>query len=273
MQDVFPTEAEKRRPEVRKRSRTPLIVGAFVLCGSVIQFLLKALWKLSRKNVPLSLGIFMFAALFALVAYNASFRQRSMARPILFSTRGENRTESGYSLSGQRPKIPFVDKTISVQVLERQGGENAPVAERDEIAALIAASAPQKILRGIVAVPEAKPRAGSARKELAASARMAAGLPRVQRAQAAPHYQVESDVEDKERYESGQKKWSLPSKDQVLRVQKALARAGQPSLAATGVWDIKTRAAVRRFQQVHGLPRTSRIDKKTMQKLRDLGLW
>lgn len=298
MQDA----SKNRHGSVKKSARAPWIIRLLAALWAPWRLLAQFLWRFARKNVPLSLGIAMFLTLLALVSYNASFRQKSAARPVLFATRAAPLQPRG----GLKPlpRLPFVERTFSTKALERQnraisaeiaanGGQEPADSGKsgDAIAALIdgsikpaalsaAAGASLRQAAGQNApareraaaafadgaaaiVPEAKPHSGFEH----AAAFAAPGHGAAKRAPAA------SGLREGRQAESRQKKWAMPSRDQVLRAQKALARAGQPALPATGVWDMATRAAVRRFQKAQSLPQSGQLDRDVIRKLRDLGLW
>jgi Putative peptidoglycan binding domain len=58
-----------------------------------------------------------------------------------------------------------------------------------------------------------------------------------------------------------------PTADRISEIQDALARNGCYDGEQTGKWDASTVAAMRKFQQDHGLDGTGKIDALTLQKL------
>lgn len=144
----------------KKRPKRPLIIRFFAGIGLLAQFLAKYLWYISRKNVPLALGLALFAGLFAAVAYNAAFHQSLIARPVLFSTRALPNADKA-------PPRPYIAKAISTEALEnsRRSSAARPRKERqktdDAIAAFIAAENKGAALKPLPA-SRAKPRAAAA---------------------------------------------------------------------------------------------------------------
>jgi peptidoglycan DL-endopeptidase CwlO len=57
------------------------------------------------------------------------------------------------------------------------------------------------------------------------------------------------------------------SRERVEKIQAALNNNGE-SLAVDGVWGSKTRAAVKDFQQKHGLKPTGHVDSATLDQLK-----
>lgn len=110
----------------RKRAKAPWIVRLFLALGALIRFLAKCLWRFACKNVPLALGMALFAILFAAIAYNAFFRQNMVARPVLFSTRAALPAAQSHNSAQKRP---FVEKAISTEALHSgRSGAPAPLA-------------------------------------------------------------------------------------------------------------------------------------------------
>jgi len=66
------------------------------------------------------------------------------------------------------------------------------------------------------------------------------------------------------RWEKGQK---VPGADRITEIQQALAKDGSFSGAPNGKWDDTTTAAMRKFQDAHGLNPSGKLDAKTLQKL------
>jgi len=114
----------KQNSHFGKKAKMPWILRLFLGIGALIQLLSKYIWRLSRKNVPLALGLALFAIIFAIVTYNAFFRQSSISRPILFSTREDKFVASGPEGEQNRP---FVAKAISTEALTN-GDKTAPAA-------------------------------------------------------------------------------------------------------------------------------------------------
>jgi peptidoglycan hydrolase-like protein with peptidoglycan-binding domain len=66
------------------------------------------------------------------------------------------------------------------------------------------------------------------------------------------------------RRERGQK---VPAPERISEIQTALARDGSFSGKPTGKWDASTVDAMKKFQEVHGLNPSGKLDAKTLQKL------
>jgi len=66
------------------------------------------------------------------------------------------------------------------------------------------------------------------------------------------------------RWEKGQK---VPGADRITEIQQALAKDGSFSGTPNGKWDDTTTAAMRKFQDAHGLNPSGKLDAKTLQKL------
>jgi peptidoglycan hydrolase-like protein with peptidoglycan-binding domain len=66
------------------------------------------------------------------------------------------------------------------------------------------------------------------------------------------------------RRERGQK---VPGPERISEIQTALAKDGSFSGKPSGKWDASTVDAMKRFQEVHGLNPSGRLDAKTLQKL------
>lgn len=66
------------------------------------------------------------------------------------------------------------------------------------------------------------------------------------------------------RWEKGQK---VPGPDRITEIQQALAKDGSFSGTPNGKWDDTTAAAMRKFQDAHGLNPSGKLDAKTLQKL------
>ncbi|KAA6206437.1 MAG: hypothetical protein DU429_03680 [Candidatus Tokpelaia sp.] len=116
---------DKQNSHFGKKAKMPWILRLFLGIGALIQLLTKYIWRLSRKNVPLALGLALFAIIFAIVTYNAFFRQSSISRPILFSTRADKFAVPG---PGGEQNRPFVAKAISTEALTNDKGDKAAPA-------------------------------------------------------------------------------------------------------------------------------------------------
>jgi peptidoglycan hydrolase-like protein with peptidoglycan-binding domain len=66
------------------------------------------------------------------------------------------------------------------------------------------------------------------------------------------------------RRERGQK---APTPDRISEIQQALAKDGSFAGAPNGKWDGATVDAMKKFQEVHGLNPTGKLDAKTLQQL------
>jgi peptidoglycan hydrolase-like protein with peptidoglycan-binding domain len=66
------------------------------------------------------------------------------------------------------------------------------------------------------------------------------------------------------RWEKGQK---VPGPDRITEIQQALAKDGSFPGTPNGKWDDTTVAAMRKFQDAHGLNPSGKLDAKTLQKL------
>jgi peptidoglycan hydrolase-like protein with peptidoglycan-binding domain len=66
------------------------------------------------------------------------------------------------------------------------------------------------------------------------------------------------------RRERGQK---VPAPERISEIQTALAKDGSFSGKPSGKWDASTVDAMKRFQAVHGLNASGKLDAKTLQKL------
>src|SRR3989440_12076682 len=66
------------------------------------------------------------------------------------------------------------------------------------------------------------------------------------------------------RRERGQK---APTPDRISEIQQALAKDGSFAGKPNGKWDAATIEATRKFQEVHGLNPTGKLDAKTLQQL------
>lgn len=58
-----------------------------------------------------------------------------------------------------------------------------------------------------------------------------------------------------------------PSADRISEIQTALAKDGSFTGTPNGKWDASTAAAMKRFQDAHGLNPTGKLDALTLQKL------
>ena len=66
------------------------------------------------------------------------------------------------------------------------------------------------------------------------------------------------------RWERGQK---VPTSDRITEIQRALAKDGSFTGTPSGKWDDSTVDAMKRFQDVHGLNPSGKLDAKTLQQL------
>src|SRR6266478_2929288 len=66
------------------------------------------------------------------------------------------------------------------------------------------------------------------------------------------------------RWEKGQK---VPAPSRITEIQQALAKDGSFTGTPNGKWDDSTVEAMRKFQDVHGLNPSGKLDAKTLQKL------
>jgi peptidoglycan hydrolase-like protein with peptidoglycan-binding domain len=66
------------------------------------------------------------------------------------------------------------------------------------------------------------------------------------------------------RWERGQK---VPTPDRITEIQRALAKDGSFTGTPSGRWDDSTVDAMKRFQDVHGLNPSGKLDAKTLQQL------
>jgi peptidoglycan hydrolase-like protein with peptidoglycan-binding domain len=58
-----------------------------------------------------------------------------------------------------------------------------------------------------------------------------------------------------------------PTPDRISEIQQALAKDGSFAGKPNGKWDASTIEATRKFQEVHGLNPTGKLDAKTLQQL------
>jgi len=58
-----------------------------------------------------------------------------------------------------------------------------------------------------------------------------------------------------------------PTLDRVTEIQQALAKDGSYSGTPSGKWDDSTVAAMKKFQDAHGLNPSGKLDAKTLQQL------
>jgi len=245
-----------------KAAKKPWILRLLLALGAVFAFLGRLILRLSRKNPLLALGFGLFMLLFIITAYNGFFRQKQVARPVLFSTRAVER-EGGAQ--------PYVARAISTEALSRQesggagtnaAGTNAAgqsaaakTSGEDEIGALILAD---NAAHAETARRQAEERAAAREpKRAAPAAKIAVPQPRPPAAGGAA---------------AGMDKL-LPTYERVLRLQKALRKAGDSGIAENGKWTPQTRAALRRFKKQHGLADNDEINAAVIRKMQQLHLW
>jgi peptidoglycan hydrolase-like protein with peptidoglycan-binding domain len=58
-----------------------------------------------------------------------------------------------------------------------------------------------------------------------------------------------------------------PTPDRITEIQQALGKDGSYSSTPNGKWDDSTVAAMKKFQEAHGLNPSGRLDAKTIQQL------
>jgi len=260
---AVPEEYGAARPP-REPGRKPWILRLALALAAAITALGLGLLSLSRKNMLLALGVGLFLILFIMAAYNAFFKQKPVARPVLFSTRAVEINESA-------PR-PFVSRAISTEALSRaQAAHTAPQPPanildttprpRDDVGELIRAQervfTPGGPSRAEERHEAARP--DERRADEAAVAGMAAAPLPGKIVLPSPRPALPGK--------------RLPARERVLHMQKALRKAGDKGLAASGNWDAKTRAALRRFKKRHGLADNDTLDAATIAKMQKLHLW
>lgn len=258
----------------QRRAKRPWVLRALVGLGFLSAVLARFAGRLGRRNVPLALGVGLFALLFIAAAYNAFFRQTPVARPVLFSTRAEAPLyeQNGPLAAARRaaPARPYVEQAISTEALRREQAPALPSAPSEpDIAALSADTGEDTVGAFIIAQEK------SFDKKIAPAPAPAKAADLVRSAPSVP-------LPSKPR---GAEKIAVPrarpapaaaapqSRADILRLQKALQKSGAQSLRATGAWDKQTRAALRLFQRYYGLAPTEQADKATIAKMRQLHFW
>src|SRR5712664_3137475 len=83
-------------------------------------------------------------------------------------------------------------------------------------------------------------------------------------ASAAGKSRVKKSSKHSKRRERGQK---APAPERISEIQQALAKDGSFTGTPNGKWDDSTVEAMRKFQDVHGLNPSGKLDAKTLQKL------
>jgi len=124
-----------------KKAGLPWFVRVLLALGAVFGLLLRYMWRLARKNLPLAVGLALFAGVFTATAYNALWRQSRVSRPILFSTRVD---KTALQRPGGGQGRPFVAKAIGTGARANSAKTAAAVPgrqqpPRDAIADVIAA--------------------------------------------------------------------------------------------------------------------------------------
>jgi peptidoglycan hydrolase-like protein with peptidoglycan-binding domain len=66
---------------------------------------------------------------------------------------------------------------------------------------------------------------------------------------------------------SSRKGQKTPTPERISEIQQALGKDGSFSGSPNGKWDASTVEAMKRFQEVHGLNPTGKLDAKTLQQL------
>jgi len=66
---------------------------------------------------------------------------------------------------------------------------------------------------------------------------------------------------------SRKKGQQAPTTDRITEIQQALAKDGSYSGEPSGKWDDSTVAAMKKFQDAHGLNSSGKLDAKTLQQL------
>jgi len=125
-----------------KKTGLPWFVRVLLALGAVFGLLLRYMWRLARKNLPLAVGLALFAGVFTATAYNALWRQSRVSRPILFSTRVDK--TAWQRPGGGGPGRPFVAKAIGTGARANSAKTAAAApgrqqSPRDAIADVIAA--------------------------------------------------------------------------------------------------------------------------------------
>gem|GEM_PF-1659534 len=226
----------------RARRKTPWILRILAGLGVFCRWLGRLIWKYARKNIVLALGIALFGAIFLVVIYNAFFQQRTVSRPVLFSTRADNAARNG--------RRPYVEKIISTEALDREQ-QAIPDIMGDFVTQQVNAFDREQ---GQKAMAEgetdiAQVIAGAETPKLAAR----------QAARSVPLPAPDDKL--------------LPTRERVLKLQKALRKSGERGLDINGVWNEKTRGALRHFQKTHGLKATGEIDGAVIAKMQHMRIW
>ena len=84
------------------------------------------------------------------------------------------------------------------------------------------------------------------------------------KASAAGKARVKKSSKRSKRRQPGQK---APAPERISEIQQALAKDGSFNGAPNGKWDDSTIGAMKKFQTVHGLNPSGRLDAPTLQKL------
>src|SRR5436190_2440228 len=98
----------------------------------------------------------------------------------------------------------------------------------------------------------------------ASSAQAQAATPKKTSSKAAGASRGKRTPRRSSRRERGQK---VPTPDRISEIQQALAKDGSFTGKPNGKWDASTIEATRKFQEVHGLNATGKLDAKTLQQL------